>query len=345
MSLIVKPEWTAQAAEPISEAAATPQRPERRGGGPSRLAPRILVGLLAVWLLSGVYLIPADQQAVVTRFGAVVEDRVMPGMHYDWPYPIGGVYKLRVRQLQRGVIGGESADGVLGRLEPLRSQFLTGDQNIINVRTVVQYSVASPRDYLFRVRDAGRAIAVAVEAELGRQIASRSVDEVLTTEKVAIQETVRQRAQRLLDSYGLGVALSTVNIEQVSAPPEAAEAFRDVASARADAARIVNEAQGYANDILPRARGEAQQLLEVAEAYKQRKVQQAFGDAARFTRLAQEYVRNPEVTRSRLYLETMEQILPRLRKTIVDDQGSLDLTIIRRDQPREGAAGAAENNP
>ncbi len=126
------------------------------------------------------------------------------------------------------------------------------------------------------------------------------------------------------------MVLSTVNIRSVSPPAEAADAFRDVASARADSARIVNEAEGYSNDILPRARGEAQQLLSASRGYRASKIQQAQGDAARFERLAAEYRRNPEVTRSRLYLETMEEVLPRLRKTIVDENGNLDLTIIRR---------------
>jgi membrane protease subunit HflK len=210
------------------------------------------------------------------------------------------------------------------------------------VRTVVQYSVSTPVDYLFHAVDVGPAVRNAVEAELGRQIASRKVDEVLTTEKVAIQEVVRQRSQALVDQYGLGVAISTINIEAVSAPPEAADAFRDVASARADAARIVNEAQGYANDIVPRARGEATQLLEEAQGYKERVVNQAGGDAARFTALAREHDRNPAVTESRLFLETMEEILPRLTKTIVDDNGNLDLTIVRRNKPAAGALEPAK---
>ncbi len=299
--------------------------------------------LYVLWLLTGIYLIPADEQAVVTVFGAVSEERVMPGIHYTWPYPIGQVYKLKVRQFQRTVIGGDPADAVLGRVEPLRSQFLTGDQNIINVRTVAQYSVATPADYLFRADDVAKAVEVAVETELGRQIASRVVDDVLTTEKVAIQETVRQRAQQLIDGYGLGVVLSTVNIEQISPPPEAADAFRDVASARADSARIVNEAEGYANDIIPRARGEGQQLIEASLAYKERKINEAQGDASRFTQLAAEYEKNPEVTRNRLYIETLEEILPRLKKTIVDDQGNLDLTIVRRSSPAGGVPGNTGN--
>ena len=205
------------------------------------------------------------------------------------------------------------------------SQFLSGDQNILNVRAVVQYSIAEPADYLFRSADVDLAVANAVEAALERQISTRAVDEVLTTEKIAIQEEVRRQSQELIDRHGLGVVLSTVNIRSVTPPAEAADAFRDVASARADSARIVNEAEGYANDILPRARGQAQQMLSASHGYRERRIQQAQGDAARFEKLASEYARNPEVTRSRLFLETMEEILPRLRKTIVDEGGNLDL--------------------
>ncbi len=290
-------------------------------------------GALALWLLCGFYMVPADEQAVETRFGKVVDERVEPGVHYNTPWPLGRVFRLKVRQLQRAVVGGEIVDSVIGMADPLQSQFLTGDQNIINIRAIVQYSVATPRQFLFQSQDAQPIILDVVEAELGRQIAARTVDEVLTTEKVAIQEVVRRRAQALLDAYGLGVAVSTVSIESVSAPPEAADAFRDVASARADSARIVNEAQGYANDIIPRARGEAHQMLQAAAGYRERSINRASGDAARFESLAVEYSKNPEITRSRLYLETMEEILPRLEKTIIDDAGNIDLTIVRRKSP------------
>ncbi|MEZ5361967.1 MAG: FtsH protease activity modulator HflK [Bryobacterales bacterium] len=302
----------------------------------------VAIGLVVLWLLLGLYVVPPEEQAVETVFGAVTDERVPPGVHYNLPWPVGSVYRLKVRQLQRAVIGGEIVDNVIGQRDPIQAQFLTGDQNIIQVRTIAQYSVSEPVDYLFQAVDVGPAVRNVVEAELGRQIASRTVDEVLTTEKVAIQEIVRQRAQALSDRYGFGVSISSVSIEDVSAPPEAADAFRDVASARADAARIVNEAQGYANDIVPRARGEATQSLEAAEGYKERVVNQASGDAARFTALAREHQRNPSVTESRLYLETMEQVLPRLRKTIVDDAGNLDLTIIRRGREKAGALNPAQ---
>ena len=288
-------------------------------------------GLVLLWLLSGLYLVSTDQQAVVTSFGKLSRIET-PGIHYHWPYPVEQIVKLQADQLQAATIGGEPADSALGRTDPLRAQFLTGDQNIINVRAVVQYNVKSPPDYLFQSRDVAQTVRSAVESELGREIARRPVDDVLTTEKIAIQDAVRARAQKLLDSYRVGVAIYTVNIERTNPPDEARDAFAEVAGARADAARIINQAEGYTNDMLPRARGEAQELHEAAEGYKQRKINEAGGDAARFSQLAEEYNKAAAVTSHRLYVEAMEQVLPRIKKTIVDrNANNLDLTIIRRD--------------
>ncbi len=306
---------------------AEPQAP------PARHWPRrrkLAAAAAALWLLSGIYIVSADQQAVVTRFGKVVQPRVMPGIHVSLPWPIDRVTKLKVQQLQRLVIGGDISDGVLGRTDPLLSQFLTGDQNIIHMRVVVQYSVGIPTEYLFHAVDVAKAVGAAVEAELAHRVANRNVDAVLTTEKAAIQEEVRAAAQELLNRYRVGVRLASVNIESAVPPPEAADAFRDVAGARADAARIVNEAYGYANATIPKARGEAQQTLQAARAYRERKINQALGDAARFSQVAAEYERAADVNARRLYVEAMEEILPKIRKLIIDRSGNLDLTIIRK---------------
>jgi membrane protease subunit HflK len=291
---------------------------------------RVATSLIGVWVLSGVYLVAPDQQAVETLFGKVAAPRVMPGLHYALPWPLEKVTKLKVRQLQRLVVGGDLPDSVLGRTPPLVSQFLTGDQNIINLRVVVQYSVGVPADYLFQLQNPAQAIGAAVEAELARRVAHRTVDAVLTTEKAAIQDEVRAAAQKLLNQYHAGILLSTINIESAAPPPEAAEAFRDVASARADTARIVNDAEGYANDLIPKARGQAQQMRAESEAYREKKINEAAGDAARFNQIAAEYSKAAQITSQRLYLETMEQVLPRIKKLIVDQNGNLDLTIIRK---------------
>ncbi len=296
---------------------------------------RVGAVLAGLWLLTGVYIVGTDQQAVVTRFGKVVQPRVLPGIHVSLPWPVDRVTRLKVQQLRRLVVGGEVSDNVVGRSEPLASQFLTGDQNIIHMRVVVQYSVSVPADYLYRSGDVPRMVGAAVEAELARRVAGKDVDAVLTTEKAALQEEVRASAQKLLNDYGLGVLLASVNIENAAPPPESADAFRDVAGARADSARIVNEAHGYASAALPAARGEAHQSLEAAQAYRERKVNQAHGDASRFTQVAAEYARASEVNGRRLYMETLEQVLPRIRKLVVDRNGNLDLTIIRKGSPPE----------
>jgi membrane protease subunit HflK len=292
---------------------------------------RLWAWLLGLWIVSGVFLVSADQQAVVTRFGAVISPRVLPGIHYALPWPIDSVFKLKVHQLRRTVIGGEIPDAVLGRIQPASSEFLSGDQNLLNVRVVAQYSVSEPRDFLFATDDVDRVVKAAVESELARRIARTPVDDILTTEKIAIQNDVLQAAQRALNDYKPGVVLSSINIESVAPPAEAAEAFRGVAGARADAIRLVNQAEGYTNDLIPRARGEAAQLTEQAQAYKEGKINRAAGDAARFDEIAAEYSKAPKVTTTRAYVEAMEQILPKLKKLIVDSNANLDLTVVRRD--------------
>ncbi len=315
------------ALERESASAVVPLEAGRRRG-------RLLGILLLLWLISGVYLVRPEQQAVVTRFGAVTEPRVYPGIHYALPWPVDRVYKVKVHQLQRLVIGADVADGALGLAQPFASQFLTGDQNIISMRVVVQYSVAVPADYLFRSVDVAQCVSSTVEAELTRRVARRDVDAVLTTEKLAIQDEVLATAQQRLNDYFAGVKLSTINIESIVPPPETADAFRDVASARADTSRIVDVARGYANDLVPRARGEAKQMTEAAEAYKESKINESQGDAARFNALAAEYSKAAEVTGRRLYIEAMEQILPKIRKLFVDANGNVDLSIIRKGEPQ-----------
>ncbi len=312
----------------IPETTEVPQaRPEGPGIAPPRRSWRVVSGLVALYLASGIYLVPPDRQAVVTRLGRVVDARVLPGLHYHWPFPIERVYRLKVRETKRAVVGGEPTDETLGRLSPFRSQFLTADQNIIQMRAVTQYSINSPADFLFRTENVETLVRDAVETELARETAHRGVDALLTTEKVVVQEAVREHAQARLDDYRAGVQISSVNIESITPPAEVADAFRDVSGARADAARIVNEAEGYANDELPRARGAAEQNLEAAQAFRVSKINDAQGDAERFLKLDGQYQKAREVTTQRLYVETMEEVLPRVKKLIVDQ--NIDLTILR----------------
>jgi modulator of FtsH protease HflK len=335
MSILISPPVPAA----IPAETPTPQRGRRYR--------HLLWYLAGAWLLSGIFIVQTDQQGLVTQWGKVIEPRVFPGIHYALPWPIDKVYKLKVRELRRSVVGGEIPDSVLGRTQTASSEFFSGDQNLLNIRVVIQYSVSNPRDFLFRAQNPDRIVGLAVESELVRRVAHTTVDDILTTQKLAIQNDVLKTAQTIIDGYRTGALLSSINIESVSPPPETAEAFRSVAGARSDAFRIVNEADGYANDLLPRARGEADQLLDQAHSYSDGKIKRAEGDSARFTAVAAEYSKTPQVTSTRVYLEAMELILPKLKKLIVDANSNLDLSVIGRQDnstatPPANADGATQ---
>jgi modulator of FtsH protease HflK len=306
------------------------------GGGPPLFAwlkrRWWLVALLG-YLLSGVYFIAPEQQAVVVRFGQVVAKGVTPGMHYSLPWPVERVYKLKVLETKRLMIGVELPDRLLGRTAAeTPAEYLTGDQNLINVRMAVQYGVKDPASYLFRAQEATLLIAKAVEAAFAQIIAAEGVDSLLTTGKVAVQNATLLRARAMLDGYASGVFISSINLENVTPPAEVADAFRESVSARADRDRIINEAHGYANDALAKAQGEAEQLRQDAEGFRQRRINEAEGDAARFAKLLAESSKAKGVTERRLYLETMEEVLPRVKKVIIDSSGPkslMDLGIIR----------------
>jgi membrane protease subunit HflK len=285
----------------------------------------IAVALLLAYLGSGIYAVSADQQAVVVRLGRVQESRVSSGVHWTWPAPIAHVYKLRVRETKRLMLGLEEA-------EPInRSQFLTGDRNVLNIRLVVQFAISDPAQYLFRTGDVGVVVSNAARGALAQVVAGRHVDDLLTTEKVAVQERVQTVAQAALSRYDCGVTLLGVVLDSIVPPDEVVDAFRLVASAREDSNRIVREAESYANGVVPIARGEAARMGEEALTYNNQRVNEATGDASRFSGVAAEYAKAPAETATRLYLETVEEVLPKMDKTIVGaDAASVELQFLRK---------------
>src|SRR5258708_7492590 len=288
--------------------------------------PRIIFGaVIAAYFLSGIYFVSADQQAVVLRFGAVRENRIPAGVHWAWPYPVGQVVTLRVRETKRLTLG---LDGV----EPVkRSQYLTGDRNILNIRLVVQFAISDPVQYLFRTSDVNAIVSNAARGALAQVVAGRHVDDLLTTEKGAVQERVQTVAQAALTRYDCGVTLLGVVLDSIVPPDEVVDAFRLVASAREDSNPLVREAQSYANGVVPVARGEAARMGEEALTYNTQQVNQSTGDAARFSGVAAEYAKAPSETASRLYLEPVEEVLPKMDKTIVGtDPKSVDLQFLKK---------------
>jgi membrane protease subunit HflK len=279
--------------------------------------------LVVAYLGTGVYAVSADQQAVVVRFGKVQDSRVPSGVHWTWPAPIARVYKLRVRETKRMMLGLEDTQPIN------RSQFLTGDRNVLNIRLVVQFAISDPAAFLFRTADVNMLVGNAARGALAQVVAGRRVDDLLTTEKVAVQERVQAVAEEAVRRYECGVTVLGVVLDAIVPPTEVVEAFRLVAAARADGDRIVREAESYANGIVPVARGDAAKTGQEALAYNTQVVNGAIGDAARFSGLAAEYAKAPRETATRLYLETMDVVLPKMDKTIIGaEPGAVDLQFI-----------------
>jgi len=299
----------------------------------------IIVGiLLALWLLSGIYTVDPDEKGVVLRFKKL-HDVVEPGLHYHLPPPIEVVIVKSVTKVYRDEVGFRTIDpGPPARYRdiPKEALMLTGDENIIDVEMVVQYRIKSVVDALFNVEGLGAfeernqgLVHDASEAALRQVIGRHKIEEALTEGKLLIQTEIEAKLQEQFERYQCGLVVETVQLQTVSAPSQVDAAFKDVASAKEDRERLINEARGYQNDIIPKARGEAEKALKGAEAYKVERVRRAQGDADRFASVYKEYQKAPDVTETRLYLETMEKILPGLQKYIIEnDKGGGLLNIL-----------------
>lgn len=305
---------------------------ERRPGGRLGLGGwlSLLPWLLVVYAATGFYSVQPNEQAVVRRCGRMLVELRQPGLHFGFPWGIDQVTRLKMLEAKRVSVGVGLADRSLGRLaDPLQAESLTGDRNLILVSAVVQYRIADARAYLFHNADVPALVASTTTACLTSIIASMKVDDILTVERIAIQNQVLQAAQARLDRAGAGVQIAAVSLESAAPPQEVAESFRDVTSAREDRQKAINEAQGYANRLIPQARGEAQRTLLEAEAYGDEVTEKARGDAERFRRVAAQLGSGRELTVKRLVIEAMEDILPRLNKVILDPDARqrLDLGI------------------
>ncbi|MFH1571705.1 MAG: FtsH protease activity modulator HflK [Gemmatimonadota bacterium] len=304
----------------------------------------LVLGILAVlWLLSGVYTVDPDEQAVVLRFGKF-QDVVEPGLHYHLPVPIEQHITQSVTSVYREEIGFQTIDPgppARYRERPNESLMLTTDLNIVDVEMVVQYRVSSIVDALFHVAGLGTfegggdgLVHDACEAALRQVIGRHGIDQALTEGKLTIQTEIKEKLQELFDRYRCGLKVESVQLQSVKPPAQVDAAFKDVASAKEDRERLVNEARGYQNEVIPKARGEAERTIKEAEAYRVERVRRAQGDADRFRAVYAEYVKAPKVTETRLYLETMETILPRLQKYIVETSGGGGLLNLLNLEPR-----------
>lgn len=297
-----------------------------------RLARIVVLAAVALYLLSGIYVVQPDERGVVLRFGRVVTDDVQPGIHYRLPWPVGSVERPQVTAIKRMSVGYRIVDRMQGIPPTAReAQFLTGDTNIIEIQLLVQYIVKDPSDFLYSVEEPHWLVRKACESVLTETVAALGVDEVLTTAKIEIAQAVKADAQAVLDSYRAGIEIVAAHLQEVTPPREVADAFREVASAREDKNRIIHEATGYGNLIVPTARGEARQSVAGAEGYRAEKIDMAEGEAARFAALLAEYRKGRDAARDRLYLEVMEEVLPKVRMYVVDEKagdGAFDLRFL-----------------
>jgi len=285
-----------------------------------KLMPVVLAALV-IWLLTGTYMVGPDEVGVVRTFGE--HTRVaQSGLNWHFPVPIETVNTPKVTEVKRVEIGFRTLRNGQYRTVEKESLMLTGDENIVDAEMIVQYKIKDPVSYLFNIVEPELTVREAAEASLRTVVGRNKIDETLTTGKFTIQEETKSQLQSILDLYESGIHIVAVQLQDVSPPKEVIGAFKDVASAKEDKNRMVNQAEGYRNDVIPKARGEAEAMIRDAEGFKESRIKRAEGDAAKFTTILQEYRKAKSITEKRLYLETMEKVLPGIEKVIVPDKDS-----------------------
>jgi len=299
------------------------------GGGLGLLGILLVVGVVAVvWLASGFYRVQEGEVGVELVLGEVT-DQTAPGLNYNWPYPIGEVFLPQVQRQREMTVGMEefvTGGSIRTRDVPEESLMLTGDENIVDVGFKVQWRIKNTREgisnFLFNIQNPEGTVKAVAESAMREVVGGSNIDSILTENRVAIQNDVDEVMQTTLDSYLAGIEITEVQMQKVDPPQQVIDAFRDVQAARADQERIQNEAQAYANRVVPEARGEAARVLEAANAYRDQTIAEATGQSQRFVKIYSEYQNAPEVTRERLYLETLEKVLGNNNKIIIDSSAS-----------------------
>lgn len=292
----------------------------------------------AVWLLlfaigAGVigfyaftYKVNPNQQGVVLRFGQL-QDKTGPGLHFRWPYPIDEVLlpdvtrNNRIQIGMRSAAGGSSMRAQAARDVPEESLMLTGDENIVDVDFEVQWKIRDAEKYLFNIQNPESTVKEVAESAMREVVGQSDIQSILTQAREEVRQKVSDLIQKTLDSYNAGIEIVQVQLQKVDPPGKVIDAFRDVQAARADQVRLQNEANAYANRVVPEARGQAERILQAAKGYREQTVADAVGQAARFEKVYEEYAKAPDVTRRRMFLETMERVYGGTDKIILDNKG------------------------
>ena len=291
----------------------------KSGGGKTILLGLVILVLL--WLASGLYRVLPDEQGVVLRFGKFIKT-TQPGLNYHLPLPIERALTPKVTKVNRIDVGFRSTSDT-GRVSsvgnvPEESLMLTGDENIVDINYSVFWVIKDAEKFLFNIQSPVETVKAASETAMREVIARSEIQSILTEGRLKIETDVQQITQRILDEYGSGIQITQVQTQKADPPSQVIDAFRDVQAARADRERSKNEAEAYANDVIPRARGEAEKILQEADAYKQQVVAAAEGEASRFLAIYNEYRNAKQVTQERMYFETMEKVLADIDKVLID---------------------------
>jgi membrane protease subunit HflK len=325
------------------------------GGGTGGLSPFWLIVILVVGVAFLGYnfftfRVQPDELGIVLRFGAF-DRQAQPGLNFRLPYPVDMVYTPKVTRVSRVTVG-QVADDVSavgsGRDIPEESLMLTGDENIVDIDFAVFWVINNAEDFLFNIQNPEGTVKAVAESAMREIVGRSNIQPILTQARQITETAVQELMQTTLDAYGAGVQVTQLQLLKVDPPAEVIDAFRDVQAARADQERIRNEAQTYSNRIIPEARGQASQITEAANAYRDRTIAESRGQADRFTKVLEEYAKAPDVTRRRIFLETMESVLGDMDKIIVDEKASgtgvvpfLPLNELTR-PPQPGAAGGGQ---
>ncbi len=296
------------------------------------------LGLVFVgWLLSGIYIIQPGEQGVVLLFGSHIGTSGS-GINYRLPWPLQSHTVVDMQAIRRAEIGFRSANPPDSRRVLEEALMLTRDENIVEVGMLVQYRVKDPVAFVFRVQDPEDVLRTATEVALREAVGKIPIDGVITERRAEVQDNTRAYLERLLDGYGTGIQITDVRLQVADAPDQVRDAFHEVVRAREDRERKVNEAQAYREDVVPKGPGEAQQILQGAIAYREERVRQARGESDRFTSVLNEYRSAPQVTRERMYIETMERVYAKVEKILLSESQQSILPFL----PLRGTGTAAE---
>ena len=306
---------------------------ETPGGGPSAGAvgggAGLLVGLIVVvWIASGFYIVNEGQRGVVLRFGKFVET-TMPGPRWHLPYPVESAEVVNVAQVRTVEVGYRNTVKSKVLKESL---MLTDDENIIDVQFAVQYILKSPSDFLFNTRAPEDSVLQAAETSIREIVGRNSMDFVIFEGRAEVAARAQKLMQEILDRYGTGISISKVTMQNAQPPEQVQASFDDAVKASQDRERQKNEGEAYANDVIPRARGMASRLMQEAEGYRSRVIEQSQGDASRFRQVVAEYSKAPQVTRDRLYLDAMQQIMSNTSKILIDQKSGGNMLYLPLDK-------------